>query len=93
MEKACSLAVVDSSVSQEAGSIANPFTARENEILNLLRAGASNREIAENLNIQEVTVRFHLRNLYQKTGLATRDELIAQSLGASDVNNRSVKSG
>ena len=68
------------------------FTAREKEILNLLRQGLSNREIAENLDIQEVTVRFHLRNLYQKTGFSTRSELAALALSASDTDNGKVKS-
>lgn len=52
------------------------FTARENEILNLVQKKYSNRDIAHNLNIQEGSVRYHLRNIYKKTGLKNRNDLI-----------------
>lgn len=61
----------------EPESTAVAFTAREREILSLIRQGLNNREIAETLYVQEVTVRFHLRNLYQKTGLSEREQLAA----------------
>jgi DNA-binding NarL/FixJ family response regulator len=61
----------------EPESTAVTFTAREREILSLIRQGLNNREIAETLHVQEVTVRFHLRNLYQKTGLTEREQLAA----------------
>lgn len=51
------------------------FTDREMEILNQLRQGLSNRQIAAALDIQEGTVRFHLRNMYQKAGVRERNQL------------------
>ena len=58
------------------------FTAREREILGLIRQGLNNRKIAEILRVQDVTVRFHLRNLYQKTGRNEREELAALDAAA-----------
>lgn len=42
---------------------------RENEVLRLLSEGRSNQEIGDQLSISERTVRFHLRNIYDKLGL------------------------
>ena len=61
----------------EPEATAVTFTAREGEILSLIRQGLNNREIAKALHVQEVTVRFHLRNLYQKAGLTEREQLAA----------------
>jgi DNA-binding NarL/FixJ family response regulator len=48
---------------------------REQNILDLLRGGLSNRQIAEQLFISQETLRWHLRNLYSKTGIRTRIHL------------------
>lgn len=53
------------------------LTAREEEIMRLAVRGCGNRHIAEQLKIQEATVRFHLRNIYKKTGLKNRKGLLA----------------
>ncbi len=42
------------------------LTHREKEILNKLRIGASNNEIARSLFISENTVKTHLYNLFKK---------------------------
>ena len=49
---------------------------RENEILQLLVEGYSNKEIAEKLIISPSTVHTHRTNLMQKLGLSSRHELI-----------------
>lgn len=56
------------------------LTARETEILALLREGRSNAEIANALHVGVETVRTHRRNIYRKLGVRTRRELAA--LGA-----------
>lgn len=56
------------------------FTARELEILTLIREGRNNKDIANRLFVQEATVRFHLRNIYQKTGLTEREQLAGLDL-------------
>lgn len=53
------------------------LTEREIDVLQLLSHGMTNKEIAYRLSISERTVRFHLKNIYQKLGCAGRGETIA----------------
>ncbi len=48
------------------------FTAREVQVLNLLRAGRSNREIGLVLGIDEGTVKAHIGRLLRKVGVNNR---------------------
>lgn len=48
------------------------FTAREVEVLQLLRLGHSNREIAQLLGIDEGTVKAHIGRLMRKVGVSNR---------------------
>jgi ATP/maltotriose-dependent transcriptional regulator MalT len=48
------------------------LSARELEVLRLVAAGRSNREIAATLVISEHTVARHLQNIYAKLGLSSR---------------------
>jgi len=48
------------------------LTRREAELLELVRAGLTNREIAARLVISPATVRVHLSNLFGKLGVHTR---------------------
>jgi predicted ATPase/DNA-binding CsgD family transcriptional regulator/Tfp pilus assembly protein PilF len=48
------------------------LSAREVEVLRLLAAGKSNREIADILFLSEHTVRVHVRHIFQKTGTDNR---------------------
>lgn len=50
------------------------LTHREVEVLSLIAAGKSNREIAEDLIIAEGTARRHVGNILAKTGSANRTE-------------------
>ena len=63
-----------------ADSIANKMTPRESEVLRLLAEGKSNRDIAETLDIDEVTVKAHLGRMLRKTGASNRVELTLRSL-------------
>jgi two-component system nitrate/nitrite response regulator NarL len=49
-----------------------PLTAREQEILELIRDGLSNKEIATQLNIAPSTVKNHVHNLLQKLKVRSR---------------------
>ncbi|MGC8765199.1 MAG: helix-turn-helix domain-containing protein [Brevinematia bacterium] len=49
---------------------------RETEILGLIIQGLDNKEISEKLFISESTVRNHISNIYQKTGVSNRVGLI-----------------
>jgi DNA-binding CsgD family transcriptional regulator len=48
------------------------LTARELEVLRLVAAGMTNREIAATLIISDHTVRRHLQNIFAKLGVPTR---------------------
>jgi DNA-binding CsgD family transcriptional regulator len=52
------------------------ITAREKEIILLTAEGASNKQIGEKLFISAATVRNHLHNIFEKTGVANRVELL-----------------
>src|SRR2546427_12298344 len=56
------------------------LTPREWEVLELLRAGASNAQIAEGLDITERTAKFHVSEILSKLGGATREEAAAVAL-------------
>ncbi|HUF52182.1 MAG TPA: helix-turn-helix transcriptional regulator [Dehalococcoidia bacterium] len=53
------------------------LTPRENEVLDLIRAGCTNPEIAERLNISVETVKQHVSQVLAKLGVATREEAAA----------------
>jgi DNA-binding CsgD family transcriptional regulator/pimeloyl-ACP methyl ester carboxylesterase len=48
------------------------LTARELDVLRLITAGKSNREIAETLTVSVRTVERHIANLYEKIGVHTK---------------------
>ena len=50
----------------------DPLTGREVEVLHLVATGLSNQQIADELNIAEVTVRTHVSNILSKLHLANR---------------------
>ena len=49
---------------------------REAEILVLLVDGRTNKEIAIALELQEITIKVHLRNVYRKIGAANRAQAV-----------------
>ncbi|GIW34253.1 MAG: DNA-binding response regulator [Meiothermus sp.] len=50
------------------------LTPRETEILRLLAHGLSNKRIAQQLNLSELTVKTHVSNLLSKLGLSSRTQ-------------------
>lgn len=59
------------------------ITPRELEILGLIAAGLSNREIAERLFVSETTIKTQAMSVYRKLGVASRSEAVdrASQLG------------
>jgi DNA-binding NarL/FixJ family response regulator len=53
-----------------------PLTRREKEILNLIRQGQRNREIANELRIAEATVHKHIQNIFEKLNARNRAEAL-----------------
>lgn len=61
----------------------NVFTAyelsfRESEILQFISTGKSNKEIAEALHISINTVKYHVKNIYEKLNIKNRKEAVAK---------------
>ncbi len=52
------------------------LTKRETEITQLVLQGKTNAEIAETLFISDTTVKKHVSNIFEKTGINRREELI-----------------
>ena len=53
------------------------ITPRELEILQLIAAGLSNREIAERVNVSENTVKTHSSRVFDKLGVSRRTQAVA----------------
>lgn len=63
-----------------AADLVAGLTAREQEVLNWLRSGKSDAEIAVILGRAVRTVEKHVANLYQKLGVKSRSEAIFNSI-------------
>lgn len=55
------------------------LTAREQEILSLLAAGLSNKEIAQSLHIAKRTVEYHVTHVLEKLGVENRLEAVLRA--------------
>jgi DNA-binding NarL/FixJ family response regulator len=62
-------------VRRESGDALGALTGREREIADLVAAGRTNREVAEQLVLSPKTIEAHLRNIYAKLGVRSRVEL------------------
>jgi predicted ATPase/DNA-binding CsgD family transcriptional regulator len=60
-------------------SLIDPLTERELEVLRLLAAGRSNREIAHDLVLALGTVKWYISEIYSKLGVASRTQAIARA--------------
>ena len=60
-------------------ALPEPLTPREKEIVELLAAGLTNREIAEKLVLSPQTVKKHAGNIYQKLGVSNRTQAVARA--------------
>ncbi len=65
-------------------AVQHDLSSRERDMLRLLLEGKANSEIAQELSISENTVKFHIRNLLQKTGCKNRNDLLAAYIGQKD---------
>ena len=60
----------------------HPCTDREREIVDLLRRGMTNKQIAHQLGIVEETVKKHLQHVYDKFGVRRRALVMLGQVGA-----------
>jgi NarL family two-component system response regulator LiaR len=70
-----------------------PLTERELDVLRLVAQGKSNKEIAEQLVIAEMTVRAHMSNILSKLHLASRTQaaLYALRKGIASLEDGSIE--
>jgi DNA-binding NarL/FixJ family response regulator len=72
--------VIAAGILAESGRVASEtseLTKRELEILKLVQRGRRNREIAQEMRIEEKTVKNHINSIYSKLGIASRVEAMA----------------
>lgn len=70
-------------VQQAGGDASARLTEREEQVLSLILTARSNREIAEELGIEERTVKAHVGRLMKKTGAGNRVDLSVRALDPS----------
>ncbi len=67
-------AEVAASLAEHQGD--DDLTPRELEVLELIRDGQRNKDIAEKLEISEATVNFHIKNILDKLGANDRTHAV-----------------
>jgi DNA-binding NarL/FixJ family response regulator len=76
-----SLPVAPAGETDAQPGVAPSLTAREDQVLDLVRRGRSNSDIAEELGLSPNTVRVHLRNVGIKLKIKDRSEFAAYRAG------------
>ena len=56
------------------------LTGREHDVLLGLLTGSSNKEIARNLSLSEVTIKHHLKSLRSKLGARNRTHAVCRAI-------------
>jgi len=64
------------------------LTKRERDLLASLAHGHTNAQIAKSLNISLNTVKFHLKNLYEKLSVNNRAQAVARYLAGGEPDFR-----
>jgi two-component system nitrate/nitrite response regulator NarL len=83
--------IVDAAIERETGrrlagaQFERVLSTREREVTLLVAEGLPNKEIARRLSLSEGTVRIHVHNIYQKTGIGSRAALTALALTHRDL--------
>lgn len=76
---------LNSDVRLEDFALKYDLSTREEEIVKLMNAGFSNAQIGEKLVISISTVKKHIYNIYMKTGVKSRTQLIALQNDSSSI--------
>lgn len=81
-------ALMASRKAPHAGEDTTPIlTAREKEVLQLITAGATNKEISTQLSISLYTTKSHVRNILSKLQVASRKQAVQVALKEGIVRN------
>ena len=62
------------------------LTSKEKEVLALVAKGATNRDIADKLCVQDVTVKTHLNSIFKKLGVSNRTQAVLLAMQIDLVN-------
>ena len=65
--------------SRDHAPLAEELTAREQQVLQQLSQGLSNKEIAAKMHISDHTVKFHVNAILSKLGVTSRTEAVVQA--------------
>ena len=60
------------------------LTGRQQQVVQHLLEGLSNKEIAHRLGITESTVKVHVRSIMSRAGVMSRTQLVLNVLGRAD---------
>ncbi len=80
IDQRCVQGLVKAVENQGRQSRSNQLSEREREVLKGVFAGSSNKEIGGHLNISEASVKSALQQLFMKTGVRTRSQLVRVAL-------------
>jgi len=72
--------VVERTAVSEIKPASTIFTERERQVLSLVFEGLANKEIAARLQVSESSVKSSLQQLFEKTGVRTRSQLVRVAL-------------
>ena len=67
-----------------AAGNARLLTPREQKVVSLVAEGLTNRQIADELNLSQHTIKNHLLRMFEKLEVSTRAELVLTALGHPD---------
>ena len=73
-------AILVASAAHDEEEVAEPLTAREVQVLELLAEGLSNKAVGERLGISDQTVKFHVASISGKLGAANRTDAVRRAV-------------
>ena len=73
------LSILKAATAQKIGGLMDPISEREMEVLHLIAAGLSNREIADKLFISLNTVKTHTKSINSKLSVRSRTKAVARA--------------
>jgi DNA-binding NarL/FixJ family response regulator len=70
--------VMSASKAEPKSCILDQLTPREREVALMLRAGESNKVVAQRMGVELSTVKTHLIQMFRKIGVANRTEFVSR---------------
>lgn len=75
------VAIRDATFKREGG--APPLTSRQRQLVSLIAAGLTNRQIARHLGLSEHTVRKHVENIFERLQVDSRTAAVTRAFPAN----------